>query len=64
MVVASSAMPWPVVARAGQYKAPVGLERLQSASAIVFLERAFPTELAPNRDRGVFSRVPNAGSRV
>jgi phosphate-selective porin OprO/OprP len=44
--------PWPVVARAGQYKAPVGLERLQSGSAIVFLERAFPTELAPNRDRG------------
>jgi phosphate-selective porin OprO/OprP len=45
--------PAPVVVRAGQYKAPVGLERLQSGSAIVFLERAFPTELAPNRDRGV-----------
>ena len=45
--------PAPVVLRAGQYKAPVGLERLQSGSAIVFLERAFPTELAPNRDRGV-----------
>lgn len=44
--------PAPVVVRAGQYKAPVGLERLQSGSAIVFLERAFPTELAPNRDRG------------
>jgi phosphate-selective porin OprO/OprP len=45
--------PAPVVLRAGQYKAPVGLERLQSGGAIVFLERAFPTELAPNRDRGV-----------
>ena len=39
--------------RAGQFKAPVGLERLQSGSAIVFLERAFPTELLPNRDRGL-----------
>lgn len=45
--------PAPVVVRVGQYKAPVGLERLQSGSSTVFLERAFPTELAPNRDRGV-----------
>lgn len=42
-----------VVLRAGQFKAPVGLERLQSPTAIAFMERAFPTELAPNRDRGL-----------
>ena len=45
--------PQNLVLRAGQFKGPVGLERLQSASALVFLERAFPTELVPNRDRGV-----------
>ncbi len=45
--------PQNLLFRAGQFKAPVGLERLQSGSAIVFLERAFPTELLPNRDRGL-----------
>ncbi|HEX6560105.1 MAG TPA: porin [Longimicrobiales bacterium] len=39
--------------RAGKYKAPVGLERLVSAIAIRFVERAFPTSLVPNRDVGV-----------
>jgi len=39
--------------RAGQFKPATTLERLQSASALVFNERAFPTELAPNRDRGL-----------
>jgi len=39
--------------RVGKYKAPVGLERLQSATAISFVERAFPTALVPNRDVGV-----------
>lgn len=38
---------------AGKFKAPVGLERLQSANDIRFLARAFPTSLAPNRDIGV-----------
>ncbi|WP_052808299.1 porin, partial [Methyloterricola oryzae] len=37
---------------AGKFKAPVSLERLQSASALTFVERAFPTQLAPNRDVG------------
>ncbi|MDD2769960.1 MAG: porin [Methylococcus sp.] len=37
---------------AGKFKAPVSLERLQSASALTFLERGFPTQLAPNRDIG------------
>lgn len=39
--------------RIGKVKGPVGLERLQSASAIALVERGFPTELAPNRDLGV-----------
>ena len=38
---------------AGKFKAPVGLERLQSASDIRFVARAFPTSLAPNRDIGL-----------
>jgi phosphate-selective porin OprO/OprP len=38
--------------RIGKQKGPVGLERLQSGGAIVFAERAYPTELAPNRDIG------------
>lgn len=37
---------------AGKFKAPVSLERLQSASALPFIERAYPTQLAPNRDVG------------
>lgn len=37
---------------AGKFKAPVSLERLQSASALTFTERGFPTQLAPNRDIG------------
>lgn len=37
---------------AGKYKAPISLERLQSASALSLTERAFPTQLAPNRDLG------------
>ena len=37
----------------GKFKAPVGLERLQSATAIAFVERAFPTALVPNRDVGM-----------
>jgi phosphate-selective porin OprO/OprP len=39
--------------RVGKFKPPVGLERLQSASDIVFAERALPTNLAPNRDVGL-----------
>lgn len=39
--------------RIGKTKAPVGLERLQSATALMFVERAFPTLLVPNRDIGV-----------
>jgi len=39
--------------RAGKFKPPVGLERLQSASDILFVERAFPSNLVPNRDLGI-----------
>jgi phosphate-selective porin OprO/OprP len=39
--------------RVGKFKGPVGLERLQSATAISFVERAYPTALVPNRDVGV-----------
>jgi phosphate-selective porin OprO/OprP len=37
----------------GKFKGPIGLERLQSATALWFAERGFPTLLAPNRDVGV-----------
>lgn len=44
----------PVLAvRVGKFKPPVGLERLQSASDIVFAERALATNLVPNRDVGL-----------
>jgi phosphate-selective porin OprO/OprP len=39
--------------RAGKFKPPVGLERLQSATDLLFVERAMPTNLVPNRDVGV-----------
>jgi phosphate-selective porin OprO and OprP len=39
--------------RAGKAKTPFGMERLHSASNILFLERALPTTLVPNRDVGV-----------
>jgi phosphate-selective porin OprO/OprP len=39
--------------KVGKYKSPVGLERLQSATAIHFVERAFPTLIVPNRDLGI-----------
>jgi phosphate-selective porin OprO and OprP len=37
----------------GKFKPPLGLERLQSATATMFVERAFPTLLVPSRDLGV-----------
>ncbi len=39
--------------RVGKFKPPVGLERLQSGTDLLFVERAFPTGLVPNRDVGV-----------
>jgi phosphate-selective porin OprO/OprP len=43
----------PFAIRAGKFKPPVGLERLQSAADIEFVERGLPTNLAPSRDVGV-----------
>src|SRR5436190_1850564 len=39
--------------RVGKFKPPIGLERLQSASDVRFVERGLPTSLVPNRDIGV-----------
>ena len=39
--------------RAGKFKPPIGLERLQSATDIAFAERGFPTNLVPSRDVGL-----------
>lgn len=39
--------------RTGKFKAPIGLERLQSSTNLVFVERGLPTDLVPNRDIGL-----------
>lgn len=49
--VVAKARPW-LKLEAGKFKGPVGLERLQSATDILFIERAFPSAIAPNRDLG------------
>jgi phosphate-selective porin OprO/OprP len=50
--------------RVGKGKTPFGLERLHSASNILFFERAFPTALAPNRDVGIQVLGDMAGGTV
>jgi phosphate-selective porin OprO/OprP len=47
--------------RVGKFKSPVGLERLQSATALTFVERAYPTALVPNRDVGMMLHGDLAG---
>jgi len=39
--------------RVGKYKPPIGLERLQSATSLMFVERGLPTNLVPTRDIGL-----------
>ena len=39
--------------RVGKFKAPVGIERLQSSAATTFVELGLSSELAPSRDLGV-----------
>jgi phosphate-selective porin OprO/OprP len=39
--------------RAGKLKTPFGIERLQSGQSLLFVERAFPSNLGPNRDVGL-----------
>ncbi len=41
------------IVRAGKFRAPFGLERLQPATDLTFIERGLPSGLAPNRDWGV-----------
>jgi phosphate-selective porin OprO and OprP len=55
--------PW-LTLRLGKQKEPVGLERLQSAGNIVFVERAFPNELVANRDIGLTAQGDFAQSTV
>jgi phosphate-selective porin OprO and OprP len=55
--------PW-LALTAGKFKPPVGLERLQSATDIRFIERALPTDLVPNRDIGVQLGGDLAGGRI
>jgi phosphate-selective porin OprO/OprP len=45
-------LPWAQI-RAGKMKTPYGIERLQSATAIYFIERAISDNLVPNRDLGM-----------
>lgn len=48
----------------GKFKAPVGLERLQSANDMRWVQRAFPTALVANRDIGVQLGGELAGGRL
>ena len=49
--------------RAGKFKAPFGLERLQSATALAFNERAFPTIWLPIVKSARKSLVKSLGAR-
>lgn len=56
---------WPAFQiRAGKFKEPVGLERLQSWSNMPFVERGFPTQLLPNRDVGLMVHGEALESRL
>ena len=50
--------------RLGKAKTPFGLEVLHSASGLLFLERALPSVLAPNRDIGIQVLGDLAGGAV
>ncbi len=50
--------------RAGKYKSPFGLERLASATDLLFVERGLPTGLVPNRDVGLMLHGEVAKSRI
>ncbi len=41
--------------RIGGFKSPFGLERRARSYALLFIERGFPTSLAPNRELGIFT---------
>ena len=42
----------PFQLRFGKFKTPIGLERLQSQTDLIFIERGFANNLAPSRDFG------------
>ncbi len=46
-----------VAVRVGKFKGPVGLERLRRPTDLDLPERAFPTQLVPNRDVGLTLRL-------
>jgi phosphate-selective porin OprO and OprP len=50
--------------RFGKDKGQFGIERLQSATQLTFIERSFPTQLSPNRDIGLAARGDLAGGLV
>jgi phosphate-selective porin OprO/OprP len=39
--------------RAGKFKSPIGLERWEGDTELLFVERGLPTNLVPNRDIGI-----------
>jgi phosphate-selective porin OprO/OprP len=48
-----NARPWSQLQiQAGKFKSPIGLERLESAAELTFIETGFATELTPNYDLG------------
>lgn len=50
--------------RVGKFKSPFGFERLAPVYAVQFTERAYPTQLGPNRDFGVFLHGRSAARTV
>jgi phosphate-selective porin OprO/OprP len=56
-------VPWLKV-RAGKFKGPFGLERLESATEMTFVERGTPTNIAPNRDLGAMAFGDLASERI
>jgi len=50
--------------RVGKFTSPVGLERLESSSALSAVERSLASELAPNRDIGAQLQGELAGGTV
>ena len=61
--IAAPVRPWFKV-QVGRGKVPVGLELLQSDTVITFIERAFPTQLVPNRDNGMHVTGDVGGGRL
>lgn len=50
--------------RFGKGKVPFGLERLQSATDLIFIERSLATNLVPNRDLGIYAFGDIAGDKA